>query len=230
MQTDKFCTLQWLMSWYNEQCNNVWDSSMGVTINTLDNPGWDIYIDVKNTSLNKHEILYTSDPWDEKGNWYGYSIREGIFNGYGDPDKLSILILSFKKLWDRFSGETISNESVARMTLKIHPTSSILYWLMQWYKERCDGEWEHAHSVQMKTSNNCSWMVQIKIADTPMEAIRCNNVKVVTAPNDWYTYQIVDSDNNGREFIGNGDASKLEVILQSFKQLWEEHTQTVSKK
>lgn len=43
--------LNWLMNWYVRECNNDWEHSYGVKIDTLDNPGWTIEIDLRETSL-----------------------------------------------------------------------------------------------------------------------------------------------------------------------------------
>jgi hypothetical protein len=41
----------WLQSWYVAQCNGDWEHSYGIAIDTLDNPGWSVTIDVARTAL-----------------------------------------------------------------------------------------------------------------------------------------------------------------------------------
>jgi hypothetical protein len=43
--------LEWLMNWYSAQCDGVWEHQCGVNISTLDNPGWIVTIDLRETSL-----------------------------------------------------------------------------------------------------------------------------------------------------------------------------------
>jgi hypothetical protein len=43
--------LQRLQDWYRAQCNEDGEHSFGVTIDTLDNPGWIIKIDLAETTL-----------------------------------------------------------------------------------------------------------------------------------------------------------------------------------
>ena len=38
-----------LERWYASQCNGNWEHSYGVHIDTLDNPGWSIKIDLRDT-------------------------------------------------------------------------------------------------------------------------------------------------------------------------------------
>jgi hypothetical protein len=41
----------WLQAWYASQCNGEWEHEYGLEINTLDNPGWSVTIDLAGTSL-----------------------------------------------------------------------------------------------------------------------------------------------------------------------------------
>jgi len=43
--------LQRLQAWYLSECNEDWEHQYGVTIDTLDNPGWLMTIDLVETSL-----------------------------------------------------------------------------------------------------------------------------------------------------------------------------------
>jgi len=40
-----------LMQWYASQCDGDWEHSFGVKIDTLDNPGWRLEIDLVETEL-----------------------------------------------------------------------------------------------------------------------------------------------------------------------------------
>jgi len=43
--------LQRLQAWYLSECNEDWEHQYGITIDTLDNPGWLMTIDLVETSL-----------------------------------------------------------------------------------------------------------------------------------------------------------------------------------
>ena len=43
--------LAWLQEWYVRHCNGDWEHGYGVRIDTLDNPGWIVRIDLKETEL-----------------------------------------------------------------------------------------------------------------------------------------------------------------------------------
>ncbi len=37
--------------WYHAQCDGDWEHSFGVSLNTLDNPGWSLTIELTGTAL-----------------------------------------------------------------------------------------------------------------------------------------------------------------------------------
>ncbi|MFH8615786.1 immunity 53 family protein [Streptomyces sp. NPDC017979] len=43
--------LEWLQSWYASQCDGDWEHEWGVRIETLDNPGWIVKINLEETEL-----------------------------------------------------------------------------------------------------------------------------------------------------------------------------------
>jgi hypothetical protein len=58
----------WLQSWYVAQCNGDWEHSYGIAIDTLDNPGWSVTIDVARAALDpttysRREIHRSEDDW-----------------------------------------------------------------------------------------------------------------------------------------------------------------------
>jgi hypothetical protein len=44
-------SLTQLEDWYHAQCNGDWEHGLGVKIETLDNPGWLLMVDLEDTSL-----------------------------------------------------------------------------------------------------------------------------------------------------------------------------------
>lgn len=89
--------LEWLQEWFYSQCNGNWEHDFGITIKTLDNPGWDITIELFDTGVllreKEYELIQLKD-----GGWYGYKVENGVFNAAGDPKKLNFLISIFQKL------------------------------------------------------------------------------------------------------------------------------------
>ncbi len=46
-------TLTWLQAWYAMQCDGDWEHGYGVSIETLDNPGWSVRIELDGTAWAK---------------------------------------------------------------------------------------------------------------------------------------------------------------------------------
>jgi len=43
--------IEQIQAWYAAQCNGDWEHQYGISIDTLDNPGWCVTIDLTRTSL-----------------------------------------------------------------------------------------------------------------------------------------------------------------------------------
>ena len=79
-----------LQKWYKNQCNGDWEHDFGITIETLDNPGWLLTIDLQLTSL--QGIEFETEEEKSEFDWYQIKIKDWKYIAYGDPDKLSFLI------------------------------------------------------------------------------------------------------------------------------------------
>ena len=58
----------WLQAWYASQCDGDWEHGEGITIETLDNPGWSVRITIAGTSLegrpfDRIEVYRTEHEW-----------------------------------------------------------------------------------------------------------------------------------------------------------------------
>ncbi len=89
--------INWLQNWYENQCDLDWEHDYGIRIETLDNPGWSIEIDLVDTNVEVSSI-----EWQlieiSNNNWVGYKIEDGMYFASGDPKKLELLILIFKTI------------------------------------------------------------------------------------------------------------------------------------
>ncbi len=87
--------LIWIQEWYSKNCDGLWEHSYGVEINTLDNPGWSVKIDLAETEWENISIEYklTDNGEDD---WYAYSVKDKLFSGAGDCNKLEKLLNIFR--------------------------------------------------------------------------------------------------------------------------------------
>jgi len=83
-----------LQKWYLAQCNENWEHQFGVTIGTLDNPGWTVTIDLVDTPLANSEFKVVEDMPDGD-DWIKCWVANNKFNGVGGPEKLEEILTTF---------------------------------------------------------------------------------------------------------------------------------------
>ncbi|MER8104122.1 immunity 53 family protein [Kitasatospora sp. NPDC094016] len=88
--------LEFLQSWYESQCNEDWEHEFGVRIETLDNPGWTIEIDLIDTEIEGRQLRKTKQ--EAPGGRWIWSWSDGEkFEASCDPFSLESAILRFKE-------------------------------------------------------------------------------------------------------------------------------------
>ena len=88
-----------------------------------------------------------------------------------------------------------------------------LEWLQKWYSYNCDGEWEHAEGVEISTLDNPGWKFSASLKGTTLEDKDYPVMSIDNGNDDWLVLQKKDC-----EFVGCGDAGKLNQIIQFFKE------------
>jgi hypothetical protein len=93
-------TLRELQSWYLSQCNDDWEHTYGVSVGTLDNPGWSLTIDLTGTKLSGKAFEGRRYGVDDKahpiGNdWLHCKVERNKFVAHGGPEKLEEMINVF---------------------------------------------------------------------------------------------------------------------------------------
>ena len=88
-------TLIRLQNWYKSNCNGDWEHSFGLSINTLDNPGWLIEIDLEETKLAGKQFANVDIEMDSKNKWISCKIENNVFIGACASDYLEQVLLLF---------------------------------------------------------------------------------------------------------------------------------------
>ncbi|EMN43445.1 Imm53 family immunity protein [Leptospira weilii] len=193
----------WLVQWYSDQCNGIWELENQIKIDTLDNPGWTIEIGLKSTQFENFELKPISIRNEDETNWYVYSIKNSVYDAGGDPSKLPVLIEVFQSIWE-------NKEFV------LSPESETMFsWLMKWYESQCDGDWEHEYGLKINTNKDQTWQVEIDIRFTELHDFELDTALEQKGTSNWYSFSIKD----GR-FLAEGDSKKLRTILEKFKEIW----------
>ena len=96
-------SLRALEAWYASRCDGDWEHSFGVTIETLDNPGWAVRIDLAETPL-------AGRPFDQvriersADDWLRCSVDADVFEGRGGPGNLNQILDVFAQ-WAKAEAE-----------------------------------------------------------------------------------------------------------------------------
>lgn len=83
--------------WYESQCNDDWEHHYGIRIDTLDNPGWSLEIDLTDTSLIGREFAEVAVERTER-DWMRCRIADKRFEAFGGPGNLPEMLSVFL-LW-----------------------------------------------------------------------------------------------------------------------------------
>lgn len=94
-----------IQEWYLGSCNGEWEHHFGITIGTLDNPGWSVYIDLKGTPLEERRFVSVTRGVNEElhpiaENWLVCRKHGTRFEGASGPLNLNELLETFLKWKD----------------------------------------------------------------------------------------------------------------------------------
>ncbi|MFD2786611.1 immunity 53 family protein, partial [Hymenobacter rubripertinctus] len=92
--------LQRIQRWYTINCNGDWEHSFGlsiwhgISVQTLDNPGWIVTINLVGTCLIERQIPYSLQERTTT-DWFGFKVEEGRYEGVGGPENLTEILQHF---------------------------------------------------------------------------------------------------------------------------------------
>jgi hypothetical protein len=87
------------MYWYEQQCNGQWEHEFGVRVESIDNPGWEIEINLTGTKL--EHMNFEEDTFEEStSNWYHCRKDNSNFEAACSPQNLLKVINIFMR-WEK---------------------------------------------------------------------------------------------------------------------------------
>jgi len=90
-----------LQTWFTNACDGTWEHGQGICIETIDNPGWSVKIDLSGTKLSKKPFEEIQVNRSET-NWFTCRVQQNVFEGFGGASNLSDIIETFLS-WDKMS-------------------------------------------------------------------------------------------------------------------------------
>jgi hypothetical protein len=96
--------LSWLQDYFASCCNGDWEHGKGITIETLDNPGWSVEISLQGTVLESVAFTRIEVETTEE-DWY-HCWRDGQgFHGTGGIRNLVDILETFRR-WVEYHAST----------------------------------------------------------------------------------------------------------------------------
>lgn len=92
-----------------------------------------------------------------------------------------------------------------------------LEWLQEWYENNCNGIWEHTYGVEIGTLDNPGWFMKADLAETCLADKDMAPISEAVHDSSWIECWV---ENN--VFYGNGDAKKIDKIIDIFRKWAEE--------
>ena len=92
--------LQELQRWFATHCNGDWEHRRGISIETTDNPGWWVKIDLHDTELADKSFTTVAENVDPNGvqlgpRWLMCRLQNGHWHGAGDELRLEQILSIF---------------------------------------------------------------------------------------------------------------------------------------
>jgi hypothetical protein len=98
--------LQLLQDWYSSQCNGDWEHTFGIALETIDNPGWRLKIDVAETPLEGvtfEPVIIERSAAD----WVHCKVEAAAFIGHGGASNLAEVLSLFLDWVERARGVAV---------------------------------------------------------------------------------------------------------------------------
>lgn len=86
----------WLQSWYVQQCDDEWEHAYGITIGTLDHPGWSVKIDLSDTGLEGRPWVARRSVHRSEDDWCETWVEDAAFNAACGPQNLAEALHEFR--------------------------------------------------------------------------------------------------------------------------------------
>lgn len=93
--------------------------------------------------------------------------------------------------------------------------------MQSYFVQNCDGEWEHEFGIEITTTDNPGWHVQIDVAGTKYEGVEIAKISEQRSPDDWLIIGIKD-----QILVGSGGPRNLIEILEHLKNILVEYPPT----
>ena len=106
-----------LQNWYKINCDGDWEHSYGMSLTTLDNPGWHLIMNLSDTALENLQYIKEYQNKDVENDWFQLNVKNKKLEAYCGPSNLSqILNIFFDDIISNYSDNNFLYEVYLPMT------------------------------------------------------------------------------------------------------------------
>lgn len=84
-----------LQQWYVSMCNGSWEHLFGINLQTVDNPGWWLQVDLDDSYLLSRVFSEVDRRGSREDDWVNCFVKDNKFVGYCGPNNLEQLLEIF---------------------------------------------------------------------------------------------------------------------------------------
>ena len=92
--------LQFLIAWYRANCDGDWEHQYGIRIDTLDNPGWSLDVDLFNTRY-ESAVMAMRKIERTDTDWLFVEVKDATFKARGGAVNLIEMMDEFRRFVER---------------------------------------------------------------------------------------------------------------------------------
>jgi hypothetical protein len=88
-----------------------------------------------------------------------------------------------------------------------------LLWLINWYSQQCDGDWEHSFGIEISSMTNPGWGITVSVQETELKDKIFQEIDLQRSDEDWVFCRVKKG-----FFEGRCGTFNLVEVLQIFKE------------
>ena len=160
--------------WFEERCEGTWESRPRFNLESTDNPGWIATIDVDPVHLESILGRGDDDAHRVEGQVLDGNLR--IFS-----ESLTACMKAVVNLIIRERSTHARQHDTGEIRRPIKSNRSVymthtqemmcLEKIDEWYRDRCDGLWEHESGFKLESTDNPGWLVTTNMDPVDMETV-----------------------------------------------------------
>ncbi len=183
--------LTWLQAWYLLWCDNDWEHSYGVAIESEGTTGWILRADLSDTPL-EGRPLKPNEYRRTESDWVAWEVNGSVFHSLGGLWNLTEMVGIFRNWVQGLDIEPRAVSSASRFLADggqaVQDNLHELPWLEGWQRNRVLQE-EQPH-VKIETLDNPGWALEVRLTSEVAKILESTVVPLPKGIRGWLEWKI----------------------------------------